>query len=319
MQIVRLKSKDIDPEQWDTFIRKSSEGMVYSLYDFLSFIEPDWEAMIAVKDDQWQMVFPLKQSKKFGLRYFLQPKFTQFLGPVFTRYSGIQSKELQWKNGLLTALCERLKKDFHYLNFNVHPDFNYPLPFTWSKFRLSPKYTYQLELAGRNIEQLKSGILKKKIQINKATEAGVSFVKSDNPNRLLELFSKLKSKDIGHLSTQDYRQYAAAIEPLIQNNECEVIEAISPDNELLGGMILYYYENTCVYAFSVVDPIAAKLSLGHGLIWQAILRSKELDLAILDFEGSMIPHIERLFRRFGATPKAYLNIQYAKFRFLYRS
>ena len=91
------------------------------------------------------------------------------------------------------------------------------------------------------------------------------------------------------------------------------------NGNLVGGMILYVYQNTCTYAFSVASQEHNHLSVGHALIWQAILFTKEQDLDLLDFEGSMIPQIERVFRRFGSVPVDYLNFQYAKFSFLYRS
>jgi hypothetical protein len=319
MQLINLKASDIDQQQWDSFVRSSDEGMIYSLHSFLSAVEPDWEAYIVVLDGRWQLIFPFKRSKKYGLKYFLQPKFTQFLGPVFSKYEGKRSKQLQWKNKLLSMLTVHLKKEFHYLNFNTHPDFDYALPFSWKKFRMSPKFTYQLQLKDTSLAELEQGVSKGKVQLHKATRAGVRFENANDPSAILSLFGRVKQKDISHLGAEDYQAYGRALVSFIESGECEVVEAFSNDGELIGGMILYYYQGVCTYAFSVSDPIYSSLSLGHCLIWQCILRAKKRDLSLLDFEGSMIPQIERLFRRFGAKPKPYLNIQFAKLRFLYRS
>jgi lipid II:glycine glycyltransferase (peptidoglycan interpeptide bridge formation enzyme) len=84
-------------------------------------------------------------------------------------------------------------------------------------------------------------------------------------------------------------------------------------------MIVYIYQGVCTYAFSVADPKFSKLSIGHALIWECLKLAKDSQLNTLDFEGSMIPEIERVFRRFGASPKPYMNVQYARYRLLYRS
>lgn len=292
---------------------------MYAHHEYLSFIDSEWEAYVVEDQQQWQMVFPFKQSKKYGLKYYLQPKFTQFLGPVFATYSGKQSKELQWKKHLLTELTKQLKKDFHYVNFNCHPDLDYTLPFTWEKFRLTPKYTYQIALRDRSLDDIESEFQKGKIQHKKAVSAGIRFVESDSATELIAMFNSLKQGAIPHLKSEDYLAYGKAVEAAVEKGFCRIVEGRNDENELVGGMILYNYKGVCTYAFSVAHPKYSKLSIGHALIWKCIQDAHKEGMDVLDFEGSMIPEIERLFRRFGAVPIPYMNVQFAKWRLLYRS
>jgi len=318
MNIKCVSSTSIPAEQWDSFILASPEGMVYALTDFLNGMAPDWSAYIIEDDNKWQMVFPFRVAKKYFLSYFLQPKFTQFLGPAFKPFSGKASKELQWKNKALDLLCKRIKQDFSYVNFNMHPGMDYTIPFVWNKFRVSPRFTYQIQLSDRSLTEIEGEVQKGKIQMHKAIQAGFSFEELESAHDLVDLFARLKSKAIGHLTPKDYSDFAEMLKPLWEKGYAKVFKLSSPDGELAGGMVLYIYKGCLTYAFSVADPKFSKLSIGHALIWKSVQYAKEQGLDLVDFEGSMIPEIERVFRRFGAKPTTYLNVQQARFRFLYR-
>lgn len=52
---------------------------------------------------------------------------------------------------------------------------------------------------------------------------------------------------------------------------------------------------------------------GAATIWKAIRYAKSKELATFDFEGSMIPRIERYFRGFGGEIKNYFTLNRAPF------
>jgi hypothetical protein len=48
-------------------------------------------------------------------------------------------------------------------------------------------------------------------------------------------------------------------------------------------------------------------------MWKSILHARQLGLRTFDFEGSMIPEVERYFREFGGKLIPYYEISKAKF------
>jgi endo-alpha-1,4-polygalactosaminidase (GH114 family) len=48
-------------------------------------------------------------------------------------------------------------------------------------------------------------------------------------------------------------------------------------------------------------------------MWKSILKAKQMNLKIFDFEGSMLPNVERYFREFGGNLVPYYSCE--KFRY----
>ncbi len=75
--IVYLKNDEIDREQWDNCIKLSPGAKPYSFSWYLDIMAPGWEAMI---DDDYDSVFPIPCSRKYGIQYIATPNFLQQLG-----------------------------------------------------------------------------------------------------------------------------------------------------------------------------------------------------------------------------------------------
>lgn len=311
-----FQSKDIEPNKWNAFIEASPEGAVYASFEFLNGILDEWEALIISEGETWQMVFPYKRNSRLFVPYFLQPKFTQYLGPMFRSYDGKKAKELQWKGKLLNVAIEIIRAQFWYANFNISPQSNYTLPFHVKRFRLAPRYTYQIKLSSKTEADLESQILKGKITPRKAEESGLIFQEESSSSEILEAFHKSKGAEVENLAREDYTRYEQTLQNL--GSQKSIWSLRSKEGELAGGMILYHYRNELTFAFSYANPEYHSYAVGHALIWKAIRVAQERGAEIFDFEGSMIPAVERVFRRFGAEPVTYLNVQYAKSAIFFR-
>jgi hypothetical protein len=87
--------------------------------------------------------------------------------------------------------------------------------------------------------------------------------------------------------------------------------------------LAWYREQPVAASFCVHDREAAYYLLGgydqrnpHAsagalCVWQAIMRAKEIGLRTFDFEGSMIPSVEKYFRGFGGTLMPYFTLNRA--------
>ena len=66
--------------------------------------------------------------------------------------------------------------------------------------------------------------------------------------------------------------------------------------------------NKAYYVFGGVKREEKNNSLGPAALFNAILFAKQNDRTVFDFEGSMIPEIERYFRQFGGELVAQYSI-----------
>ncbi|MEO1451063.1 MAG: hypothetical protein AAFV07_16150, partial [Bacteroidota bacterium] len=71
---------DLDPAQWDAFIRQSPQGGLYLLHGYASRIEPGWSAIIVEEKNQWVAVMPFLLRKRWGIRNVPQPFMAQYWG-----------------------------------------------------------------------------------------------------------------------------------------------------------------------------------------------------------------------------------------------
>ncbi|MDI6740189.1 MAG: GNAT family N-acetyltransferase, partial [Candidatus Edwardsbacteria bacterium] len=68
---------------------------------------------------------------------------------------------------------------------------------------------------------------------------------------------------------------------------------------------------TAYYLLGGYDHASKHRGAGAAALWAAIGHAKGIGLKRFDFEGSMVPQIERYFRGFGGTQTLYLTINKA--------
>ncbi len=74
--IKHLRHSEIDRQRWDQTVLAAT-GQPYGLSWWLDIVSPNWEVLV---EDDYQAIMPLTIKKKLGIRYIVQPKWTQQLG-----------------------------------------------------------------------------------------------------------------------------------------------------------------------------------------------------------------------------------------------
>lgn len=81
----------------------------------------------------------------------------------------------------------------------------------------------------------------------------------------------------------------------------------------LATSIRIYDKKTAYYILGGYNSKEKHHGAGALSLWSCILKTKEKNLQTFDFEGSMIPNIERYFRGFGGKITPYFAIARASF------
>ena len=80
--LTHLSRHEIDDQRWNEAIQTSLNARPYALTWYLDAVTPQWEALVY---GDYEAVMPLPVKKRFGIRYYVQPRWTQQLGIFATR------------------------------------------------------------------------------------------------------------------------------------------------------------------------------------------------------------------------------------------
>ncbi len=180
-------------------------------------------------------------------------------------------------------------------------------PFFWKNFKVIPHYTYQLSL-NKEIDNIYENFSpERKKSIRKAIKDGITVEKTDNYQLVFDLvlktFSRKEKKINAHLLHKILFNFS------------------TPHNSF--AFTAYQNNIPIAAAFCLFDKHKAYYLLGgydnknkhHGAgplcMLECIKYAQNLKLPVFDFEGSMLPEVEKYFRDFGGELKPYYTIHKA--------
>lgn len=315
---LQVNKIDLNDEEliskWDDFVDDSKEGTFYHKSFWLlnnkgsNFKSAQSYDLYYVEDKnkKWMAAFYIPYSKKAGKDFIVMPHMTPFSGIMFS--SSIEkltvSKRIGNKKDINELFIQKLKeKTMLYYSFSPeHVDLQ---PFIWAKYPTGVRYTYRLQL---NDEKIMWSNLQEKTSVNKSKKANVTY--KWGKEEYLDMFMELNSQSFEKqgINSFDTALTKRLIENSFKNDSCVIGIIFDEDETPLGGCVLAYDTKRVYY---IMGGISRSNNFAmSALLWEAIIHSRDiLKLEVFDFEGSMIPSIERYFRKFGGdiTPYYTLN------------
>ncbi|MFZ0035415.1 MAG: GNAT family N-acetyltransferase, partial [Sedimentisphaerales bacterium] len=213
-----------------------------------------------------------------------------------------------WKKvlSLMADFIESLS--YSIISISLNKNIGDTQPFIWKKFKVTPGYTYLLDLS-KSIDDIRTEMsAERKNDINKAMRDGLIVKQVKN----FEIVKSLVLKTFLRQNLTVKRYYLDKI----------LFEFASDVNSF--AFATYREDNPIAVSFCVCDKETAYYLLGgydyekkhHGAgalaTWEAIKYAQQLGLKYFDFEGSMVPQIERYFRGFGGQLTPYYRVNKAK-------
>lgn len=237
--------------------------------------------------------------RKLKLTFLLNKALSPYGGYYPTLPEGVKTpgKYSYFRKSINRFIDELPKYDG--LILRIHPDFNYMLPFVEKGFQIIPRFTYVLNLSS-SLDDIRAGFKESlRREISKAAK-GVTVVEG-KPDDLLELKQLNKATspinfDLGVLNEA-------------VNQEFYSILSAKQEDKIIAAILLFNDSSYCYYLEGAVHPehrTSGALSL---LLWEGIQKAKTNGLNF-DFEGSMIPSIEKYFSTFGAEIRPYFQIEH---------
>jgi hypothetical protein len=291
MKIKHFRNKEIDFNRWDNAIAQSDNQLVYAFSWYLDIVSPEWEALIG---DDYSYVMPLTVKTRYKIPYLVQPLLTQQLG-VFSRHK------------ITDNIVEKFIKEIPYFSYEVNlNEKNF-----YSKSEIHPNFLLNLSQSYENIYANFSKNTQRNIE--KAIKFNLKIQDNLTPEDYLSFYF---SVDKHYLSPQQ-PFLRKLIEKGISENALNIYGVISAENELIASLCLLKSRNRLTYLLPVSNSKGKTLFAMFHLINYLIKEYVETNY-VLDFEGSKVEGIARLYRGFGAELHPYFILKRFRPTFLIR-
>lgn len=269
------------------------------------FHQPEWLALGGASLKLYGIYTPggltgaffAEESTRLGIRLTRVPSFTPHCGLIFRTQASNASKALSEEKKMASVVAQFADRHaFGITSLSFPPTFRDMQPFAWRSFKTVVQYTYQFDLTPsgwspennmspehRNLvrKALKDGLVCKQVNDYSIIESLVlkSF------DRKQATISRTKLSDILHRFARPVNSYAF----VTYKGDIPVSTAFC----VYDGRAAYYL-------LGGYDPSHKHAGAGILCLQQCIDHAKESGLQLFDFEGSMLPEVEKFFRGFGA-------------------
>jgi hypothetical protein len=238
------------------------------------------------------------------------PPYTQTMGPWFARETADTkyTTALGRRQAISQTFTGQLEKYTSFLQ-NFHYEATDWLPFYWAGYRQTTRYTYLLHnirQTGRLWENMSLHIRRNMAKATKHRLAVRRGIDAADFLRVHSLTFERQGRKPVHVAT-----LKRLIDVSRERGQGDLWGGYDAEGRLHAAAFIVWQESGACYLAGGADP-SLRNSGAHALVlWDAI-RAVAGYTDLFDFEGSMLPGVERFFREFGAVQTPYSTISRGK-------
>lgn len=252
--------------------------------------------------------FHLFETRKYGLKYYRNPPFSPHIGLFFENRSKNPAKAQSTVKNILSAVSNfLLSLRFRMFSAALPPGISDSQPFTWDGFKVIPSFTYRIDLSAGPERIFGEMMPERRNDINKARKDGIETIEVSDMDLVGNLVRKTfarqdKSLDMIHLES---------ILNIYANENNSYAFVSFQEGKPIATCFCIYDKRTVYYLLGGYDDQNSHKGAGASAIWKAIEKAAIMKVDFFDFEGSMVPQIERYFRGFGGALTPYYTVNRA--------
>jgi hypothetical protein len=263
-----------------------------------------WGAVEVSRGGRVVARLPYATEKRLGLRGLIMPPLTQTLGPWLAPSEGKQTGQLARQKELMTALIAGLPSH-DYFHQRFHYSISNWLPFYWSGFEQTTRYTYVIEPLN-DLDLVWAEFQSNTRREIRKAQKRVAVRTDLDVERFLDI-NTLSFKRQG-LERPYSRELVRRLDATcVERQARRMFFAEDGQGRLHAALYIVWNENSAYYLMSGIDPDLRNSGAMSLLVWEA-LRFAATVTDKFDFEGSVVESVERFFRGFGGTQRPYFRI-----------
>ncbi|MFN5622175.1 MAG: GNAT family N-acetyltransferase [Flavobacteriales bacterium] len=266
----------------------------------------EWDVLLYEEGGHIEAALPYQLSRKWGIRFVINPALTQGTGIWYRLHEGESEHDrLSREKKAATHIVEELKRlKLAFFMQHFSPDITNWLPFYWSGFTQTTRYTYRISDIRNPEACFEAMSYAKQKQIRKAAELIVTTaITPQDFYRHHAQSLRAKGKKIFYPQAVLERIHAAAS----ARHQILVIGLQDAQGDLHAALWIVY-DGQCAYnLISSISPEHAASGASSRVVFEAIKHLKDA-CRTFDFEGSMDEGIENSFRQFGALQTPYFRV-----------
>ena len=266
----------------------------------------NWEAILVFNKKKITGALPYSLSKKLGF-------LTQIINPTLSIYNNIYVRlpdnpdikpiKLQsLENNIVNELVSQIPKTAFFRQ-QINPSLTNALPFIWAGFQQYTKYSFRYPDLTDTDSIFKGIAYNLRHGMKKANE-NISISEKDDFDTLFQLNSQsYSSKRVALPYSEEFLK--RIYQTLKKHNACDLHFAEDNKSGKKVAALLTAYDDKVAYAIVAgTSREGMNQSSLNCLYWQSV-ESASKRVQIYDFEGSMNPKIEHIYRNFGASRTPY--------------
>jgi hypothetical protein len=310
-----------DKEKYISFCKIEKSIPVFMQPWWLDVVcqQGEWDVWLFEKNGEVVAATTCFLRKKYGLRFIVQPPLTQYAGIwwkdlTFSKkhqeYHHVKDVLNQWINQIPTVPFFQQQYAYTLTDWQ---------PFYWKGFQQTTRYTYILNPIQDLTTIYNHFHENTKRKIRKAAEAGLQILRfeTESDDTAFDAFYHLNSLTFqkqGLKNPIDIHLFKQLDLVLKSKQGRTIYLARDAHGVYNAALYLVYDSKSAYYLAGGVDVSIPKNNALYLLLWTAIQDAAQR-VSTFDFEGSMLPQIEPVFRAFGATQMPYFRIFKAENRF----
>lgn len=275
-----------------------------------------WKVLLVEEKERITAAMPLYCPRQ-GI--ISMPSYTQTMGPWFAP----ESKDTKYNKtlGHRQVLCKQLLntlKSYPYFMQNFHYGITDWLPFYWEGYRQTTRYTYMLKdirntkaILGNMSFNIRRNITKARDKYHITVKKGISIEEF-----LLIQAQTFKRQQI--TNKEDMEVLIKLINICRKRDQGDLWGGYDEKGRLHAVAFIVWQESSAWYLAGGGNPTLRESGAHSLILWEAI-RYVSQYTDTFDFEGSMIPGVERFFREFGAIQTPFFTITKGKLSLLNRA
>jgi lipid II:glycine glycyltransferase (peptidoglycan interpeptide bridge formation enzyme) len=265
----------------------------------------NWDVVMVKQGNEIVATMPYFRRKRLGFTLITQPPLTQTLGPWLTPVCADANGQIKHQHKLLQALIDQLPpfdyfhQRWHYANTNW-------LPFYWSGFEQTTRYTYVIDDL-TDLDAVFAGFSHNKRRHIRRAEGGNIRVRFDIPARTFYENHKMTLAQSGAKIMYSYELFERIYESGYENGSVCAIGAYDKNENLHAAVFVIWDENSAYALLNTLDH-NFRSSGATALLTREMIRRASVETRKFDFEGSMIKSVESSVREFNTRQVPYLSV-----------